>query len=189
MWHTLKNKLQKTVDKFFIVKLFPYKIEEVNLQKNLVVLHCTGTRTVLKLTIENVIADSAIINGLSAGQACVLGGCYGRMMRSASDRTKKLKSAKEMTFLLSNKSGRYVIRYQHRNGEIGYYNKKTRQEFTEHPLTIVNNHYIISEFDPTEACYIGILAGSSLGRAILSGKELNHAEELINKSPKLRIVN
>lgn len=185
----IKVFFRRIIQYFRIYPQFFYKIEEIHLQKNLVILRCAGARTVLKLTLEDVIADSAIINGLCPEQACILGGCYGRLMKTSPDRSTKLKNAKEMTFLLSNKCGRYVIRYLHRNGEIEYYNKKTHQEFTEHPLTIVNNHYIIAEFDPTEACYIGILAGSSLERAILSGKGLSHTEELIKKPPKLRIVN
>ena len=188
MFQSIKNVIQETVNKFSLAKKFPYKIEEINLQKNLVILTCAGTRTVIKLTLEDVIADSVIINGLCPYQACLLGGCYGRLMRASPDRGHKLKKVKDMNFLLSNKQGRYVIRYQHRNGEIGYFNKKTRQELTEHPLTMANNRYIISEFDPTEACYIGILAGSSLERAVLSGKEIEKTEKLISKHPKLRIV-
>ncbi len=188
MWNGLKEKLQKMFARLPMSKRFPYKIEEINIQKDLVILRCVGTRTIIKLALEDIIADSGIINGLCPGQACILGGCYGRMMRSSPDRNKKLKKVKEMTFLLSNKSGRYIIRCQYRNGDIGYINKKTRQEFTEHPLTLVNNYYIISEFDSTEACYIGILAGSSLERAMISGKELAATQELLKKSPQLRII-
>lgn len=179
------RRIFKTLDSY---KNYLYFIEEINIQKNLVTLRCTGTRAVIKLSIEEVVADSVIIEGLCPRQACILGGCYGRLMRFSADREKKLKNVTSMTFQLSNKRGRYVVQCQHRTGEIGYFNKKTKQAFIEHPLTIVNNAYIISEFDPTEACYLGILAGSSLERAIITGKEIAQAAKLIKKPPKLRIV-
>jgi hypothetical protein len=52
----------------------------------------------------------------------------------------------------------------------------------------LNNNYIISEFDPSEACYIGILAGSSLERVLTSQKDIHTTEKLIQKPPQLRVV-
>ncbi|PIQ42386.1 MAG: hypothetical protein COV52_05175 [Gammaproteobacteria bacterium CG11_big_fil_rev_8_21_14_0_20_46_22] len=99
-----------------------------------------------------------------------------------------LKRAKKMNFLLSDKSGRYKIVFQNRNGEIGYFDQKSRQEFVEHPLTLVKNDYIISEFDSSQACFIGILAGVSIEKAISSGQSPDNVGDIMNKAPKLRVV-
>ena len=184
----LKKKIQQIIDIFSAPKKYPYVIEEINIQENLAIIRCVGTRVVIKFSLEEVVSDLSIISGLPPNQACILGGCYGRLMRGSHDRGKKLRNAEKMTFSLSNKQGNYIILFQHRNGDLGYLNKKTRQEFIESPLSLVNHDYIISEFDSSEACYIGILAGSSLEKALISGKHINVVEKLIQKPPLLRVV-
>ena len=165
-----------------------YIIEEINMKSHLVVIRCIGSRTIVKLTLESLVTDRTIINGLSAQQACMVGGYYGRLLRASLEGREAFKKVKNMTFLLNNKGKRYIIAFQNRNGNIGYYDKKTRQEFVEHPLSMVNHDYIIAGFDPSEACYIGILAGINIEKAVSSGKELNSVDSLLNKPPKLRIV-
>jgi len=91
---------------------------------------------VLKFKIEAMIADMSVVNRLSSKQACVLGGCYGRLLRASLEGREALSKAKKMGFLLSNKLGRYKIVFQNRNGDIGYFDQKTRQEFVEHPLCL-----------------------------------------------------
>jgi len=166
----------------------PYLIEEIDMSSRLVFLRCVGSRMVVKFKIEQFVSDISLVDKLPAKQSCVLGGCYGRILRAAMEGRDALNKVKKMNFLLSNKRGRYKIVFQNRNGDIGYYDQKTRQEFVEHPLTIVNNDYIISEFDPSQACYIGILAGISLEKAVSSGKSGDEIEVILNKPPKLRIV-
>lgn len=166
----------------------PYHIEEVSVKAQTILVRCRGTRTAFKITFESAISGSWLVPGLDSGQAAMLGGYYGRALRAATEGREVLKKVKNMSFLLSNKRGRYKIVFQDRNGDIGYYDQKTRQEFVEHPLTIVSNDYIISEFDSSQACYIGILAGVSLEKAAFSSKSLDEINEIISKPPKLRVV-
>lgn len=169
-------------------ELYPYLIEEIDMTLRLVFLRCVGSRMVVKFKIEEFVSDVSLVDKLPAKQACVLGGCYGRILRAAMEGREALNKVKKMNFLLSNKSGRYKIIFQNRNGDIGYLDQKTRQEFIEPPLTLVNNDYVISEFDPTQACYIGILAGISLEKAVSSGMLNTEIDAALNKPPKLRVV-
>lgn len=171
-----------------VYKQYPYFLEEIDVSKQRVIIRCRGTKTVIKADYSAVIGDENLISGVSPIQASIVGGYYGRALRSAMKANAVLKQTKHMDFLLRHRAGRYKILFQSRNGDVGYLDQKSRQQFAEHPLTIVNNRHIISEFDPSEACYIGILAGSSLEKALLSGKDISAAEKLIQKPPLLRVV-
>lgn len=169
-------------------KSHPYFIEEIDVSNQKVVIRCRGTKTIIKADYSTVIGDENLINGISPIQASIVGGYYGRALRSAMKGNGVLKQTKKMDFLLRHKVGRYKVVFQARNGDIGYFDQKSRQEFIEHPVTIVNNNHIISEFDPSQACYIGILAGSSLERVLAPGENISAAEKLIQKPPQLRVV-
>lgn len=188
LFNRLKAGFLHGVKCLFAERAYPYVLEEVNMARQEAVVRCSGTRTMMKFKLEILVGDMTIIQGLSSAHACLLGGCYGRILRAAMEGREVLKRVKKMDFLLSNRKGRYQIIFQNRNGDIGYLDKKTRQEFVEHPITIVNNKHIISGFDPSEACYMGILAGSSLEKALASEKDINAAEKLIQIPPKLRLV-
>ena len=95
-----------------------------------------------------------------------------------------------MSFLLTNTRGRYTISSEKRTGEIKYYDKKYKREYLEHPITIASNDYIISEFDSTQACYIGILAGICMENTKVRDERTGQQqlEILLKKPPKLRFV-
>jgi len=165
-----------------------YRIVEINTNTQEIVFRVKNKAVLLKYRFSEAIADQAIINGLSSTDACWLGGYYGRALRASREGRSALKKVKSMTFLLSSKNGRYTVAFQNRNGEIGYYDKKLRHEIIEHPLTIAANPAIVSEFDPSQACYIGMLAGAELEKALASGKNRDQVDVLLRKPPKLRII-
>jgi len=167
-----------------------YFIEEINVQTNKVIIRYRGTRTIIKADLGSIISDAKIIDGLSPEQACLIGGYFGRVLRKSLESNKALKKAKRLSFLLKNNRGQYRIVFENRSGEVGYLDQKTKKEFIEHPLTMAKNSYIISKFDPSQACYIGILAGISMEKAIhLDEKTGQHnLDDLLKKHPKLRLI-
>lgn len=166
------------------------RLVEVNTSLQEVVVHVRNRSVFLKCKLGEAVSDLSIIDQLDPAEACWLGGYFGRALRSSLEGRDAIKKAKSMSFLLSNKRGRYMIIFQNRNDEIGYIDKKTQREFVEHPLTVANNEHIISGFDPSQACYIGILAGISMEKAISMDKKTGQSqlELLLNKPPRLRIV-
>jgi hypothetical protein len=189
----LKQGADAVSDVFHIlafVKFSPYRIEEIDVKHERVAIRCRGNRMVMKLTFAGVLRDEKLIAGLPALQACILGGYIGRALRASRSGRDALRRAKQMTFLLKNKCGRYKMVYQNRTGEVGYIDKKTKREFLEQPLVIVNHDYIMKEFDPSQACYVGILAGISMEKALdLEQKTGQKAlDELVSTPPKLRVV-
>jgi len=167
-----------------------YEIVEVDISQSKATLRLVGKSVLTQYDFSQLVGDSTILSGLSAEQACLLGGCYGRAMRVSFEKGGALKKVKNMSFLLKNTQGKYRIVFQNRTGEIGYFDKKTKQEFIEQPLTVASNEHIISKFDPSQACYIGILAGISMEKTLSRDKKTgqNQLEALLRKSPKLRIV-
>jgi hypothetical protein len=115
-------------------------------------------------------------------EASLIGGYYGRVLHASSKEKNIMQHSKNPNFVLKKKTGIYQITMRNRQGEIGYFNRLSRKEFIEHPLAIINHKHIISNFDPSQACYIGMLAALSLTKQINKG-------EIFDKPPKLRAVN
>ena len=173
----MKKKFINFLKKLIALSVFNQnscRIVEINTRKQEVVFHIKNRAIFIKSTFSEAIADLSIIDGLYSSEACWLGGYFGRALRSSFTGGDALKKAKSMSFLLKNARGQYQILFQNRSDEVGYYDKKTKKEYLEHPLTIANNEYIISRFDPSQACYIGILAGISMEKAILEPLYLCH---------------
>ena len=162
------------------------RIEEINIPKRSFTIYFQGTRTTINLTLEEVIARSHIIQGLPPKEACILGICYGRLLKQ-----KIIKSAENIEFLLKNERGKYKIIYQdHRSEKLCYVDQKTKKEFQEHPIILAKANPIIADFDSSQACYIGILAGISFEKNFNHDKKTgeNNLEKMLGKHPQLRIV-
>jgi len=161
-----------------------YHLAEVNLATQEVVFRVKNRAIYVRCSFFEAVSNLSIIENLPPVEASWLGGYVGRALRTSE---KKNKALKKMSFLLKNEQGQYRIVFQNRAGEVGYYDKKTKKEFIEDPMSIVNNKYVISRFDPSQACYIGILAGLKMGKILSSGKE-GELELLREQRPRLRIV-
>lgn len=184
LWKNAKMKLFRYRDDVF------YRIIEIDTSAQEVTFHIKNKAASLKCKFSEAINEAEIIQGLDSLDACWLGGYFGRALRASLEGRELLKRAKRMSFLLVHKKGRYKIIYQNRSGEIGYIDQNTRKEFVEYPLTVANNDYIISAFDSNQACYIGILAGISMEKAISHDEKTgkHNLEDMLQKRPKLRLI-
>jgi hypothetical protein len=167
------------------------KISIIILLNLMLIIRCRGTRTIIKTTFEAIICDDKILQGLAPLQACFLGGYIGRALRAKYEKKIALRKINKMSFLLKNTSSRYRLVYQNRSGEVAYYDRRFKQEYVEHPITVSSNELIITNFDSSQACYIGILAGISMEKAVDLGERAgtNKFNEIMNLPPKLRLIN
>ncbi|OGT53631.1 MAG: hypothetical protein A3F17_01095 [Gammaproteobacteria bacterium RIFCSPHIGHO2_12_FULL_41_15] len=180
--------MQQAFQMAFLSQQMPYFIEEIDVSKHMLVVRCRGTRSVMKMSYVDIINQVEIIEGLSPVHACWIGGYLGRCLVNA-EKKEILQNRMNISFGLKNKKGRYKILFQNRNGDIGYFDQKTKREFLESPLVVANNDHLITGFDPSQACYIGMLAGLSLEKTLSQpSKGLHQAQILLKKPPKLRIV-
>jgi hypothetical protein len=173
--------LNKTRSAFYSVKAFlqsamlarefPYRIEEIDPMTNRVIIHCYGTRTLIKTNLSDAIYDVSLLNGLPSKQTCWLGYYHGKSQREAIISGKKTIQTQDASFLLSYNQERYKIVSMDRHSRITYIDVNTQKNHIESPVNILKNKLIISNFGPSQSCYIGILAGIEVvkyGEEILS---------------------
>jgi len=179
IWLAVKNAYQdiKTLD------ISAIRLEEIDISKKIVVVRSRGARAVLKLSIAEAIADPSIVANLLSAQACWLG-YYAGLIYDPSEihRQKQLLKSADSAFSLKCNKGQYKIVSQDRKGEITYINITTHVVKSNHPIDIAQDNAIISNFDTSQACYIGILAG------IYAEKYGANISVRGNKRPLLRLV-
>ena len=187
----LKKAIKNILELIQFYQQTPYCIEKIDTKEQTVVIRCRGKHSIIKNTFGAMISDEKIIDGLSPAQACMLGGYYGRAMRSAMQDGPDLKETGNTSFLLKDTTSRYKILYQNHSDEhVGYFDMKKMCEFLEHPLIIVNSQDIVAEFSSSHACYLGFLAGISMEKAIFRDKKTGRRtlHRLLNKPLVLTVV-
>lgn len=166
----------------YIINSPHYRIEEIDLDKQTVTLYCRGGVTIFSLHFSDIISDQAIISKLRSRQACFLGYYYGKMVREFTE-TSKSTVARNINngFMLKHKTGRFRIFSQDRKGLITYIDTKTQKSINDMPANIASNQKLISNFDPCQAYYIGILAGMHF-------KIIDETPHALKRRPILRLV-
>ena len=190
---TLISTLKKSIN-VYILKYLGYrkviyrvlKIDPVNYQ---VLLQIKGKRAVFSTNFVDIMESKSMLQSISALDACCIGFHYGRSSRSFSK--KRASFISNFSFSMDHSFGQYrLISENGFTGEIKYIDKIYKKEFVELPTAVVQSSYIINKFDPTQACYIGFLAGimieKELNKKTSSSKE--KIQPLLQKKPMLRVV-
>lgn len=134
------------------------EIKEFDFQKKEVVIYCYGVRIItIKSPIAEVVGDPNIVINLPSLQSCWLGYYYGKLCTQPSNGSSF--HTKAGSFLLRFTQGRFKIFSFDRENMLTYIDMKTQKSYKESPIVIVQNTHVISQFDSSQACYIGILAG------------------------------
>lgn len=133
-------------------------IEEIDIVKKIVLIHCRGVTMPIKFTFDEIIRDTVMISNLLPQQASLVGYYYGRDYYSLMNGKNNNETANfEFSFRDSEK--RYKILFQSRHGKISYLDKVTKTTHAKLAINILAELSLISAFDSIEACYIGILGG------------------------------
>ncbi len=164
-----------------VLDISPIRLEEIDISKKIVIVRSRGARAVLKISIAEAIADPSIVANLLPAQACWLGYYAGLIYdQSEIQRQKQLLKNADSGFSLKCSKGQFKIISQDRKGEITYIQPKTQAVTTCFPIDIVQNDSVISNFDTSQACYIGILAGIYAAKY---GANIN-----VRQKPILRVI-
>lgn len=131
-----------------------YNILELYIDSREITIQIKG-RILVKLKIDEAV-DVNLLKNLNPDQACWTGFYYGKFLKTSKHISKR---SNQNDFFLDASLDRYEIRFETRNGSIGYIDKFSKNEFTEHPIDIIKNKYVVERFGPTQAFYIGMLAG------------------------------
>lgn len=184
------NKFYSHLKDFFYSNCNTCRLVDIDPKTQEVVFQIKMKSPIFRCSLTEAIFNSSLISTLSAQEACWLGGHYGRYLKS-SNKNQKMRNQNNKLEILKNSKGNYQIVCLNQGGKILYRDKKCGKIYDEHPLVIAINEHIISMFDPSQACYIGILAGISIEKAKLTDNKIKQKNltNLLNKPPILRIVN
>lgn len=156
-------------------------IKEFNLKAKEVIVYCYGVRIItIRSSIAEIVGDSNIIVNLPSYQSCWLGYYYGKLCAQSSGDAAFF-HASGGRFLLRFNKGRFKIFSFDRENMLTYFDVKTNKSYRESPLIIAQDKFIISQFDSTQACYIGILAG------LMVAKQGEHIIQ-VNKKPIFTVI-
>lgn len=155
-----------------------YKIEDIDVTTNKIIVSCKGKGATLHTTIPSIACDNYIINYLPPHHACWIGYYYGRYWYSNRNDIKcKIIELSESQFYT-----KYQIVSLNRNNLITYVNTKTKETFRKTPTDLAQDKLII-EFDSEQTFYIGFLAGISAEKTLDKQPTENQ-----NTKPTLRLV-
>ena len=135
-------------------------IEEIDLTHRTVAIHCKGVRVPIKLTFDEVINDYMILSNLSPKHASWVGYYYGKYYTDLISQNTGHHDSLNFDFSTNASSGKLNILMLARNSDLIYLDKNDKSHIIS-PIKVVTQENLIAGFDPIQACYIGILAGTS----------------------------
>jgi hypothetical protein len=135
------------------------RIVDFDVEKQEVIFRLAMKSPVFRLPIIEAIYHSGLVDLLAPLEACWLGGYYGRHISASFQAKTTTPPDKQIKFLWKDSQAQYRVMSLNRHQDICYCDQKNKKIFTESALSIANNRYIISKFNATQACYIGVLAG------------------------------
>lgn len=155
-------------------------IEEIDLVKNSIIIHCRGIAAPIKLRFDEIINDSVLLSNFSSKHASWIGYYYGRYYNTMIN--KQSCSSIPFSFTPATSNKRCYITMVTRRGELVYSDNITGAVYTMHPVRVMTSKDIIMHFDSIQACYIGFLSGVS------KDKTLNTKLHSPNTLTKLELV-
>lgn len=137
-----------------------FRLDEIDTKTGNTIIYCHGTRTIIKTTLLEILNDHRMVAALSSIQACWLGYYYGKLCgKMDMDKKQIFAQQKCNGFLLYSTKGKFKITSLDRHNNVTYIDIKSRKEYTENLLTLAYHERLIAQFDPSQACYIGLMAG------------------------------
>lgn len=150
------------------------RLEKIDLAKKIIIIHCRGLISPIKLSLDEAIYDSMILSNLTSKQASWIGYYYGKYYKNSINDKKNYNNFS--AFSIDEGSNIFKIKMINRQGNIIYsYGDKL---YTIQPIRALNDESTIKNFNPIQACYIGILAGTSTKKAIDSRVNLSNKGNL-----------
>lgn len=151
-----------------------FRLERVNSENSTASIYCRSAKILINQKIHEIVCDTNIIHNMSSIHSGYLGYYYGLLLDKQKTDVSFLRNKHKSGFFL--RAGSYVILSITRDGRVNYKNKNSNTIYTKHPLDIYRNESVLISFEPSQSCYIGILAGIS------QKKYQRHP-------PKLRLIN
>jgi hypothetical protein len=148
-------------------------IVEIDVARELIVLHCRTVASPIKFKFDEIITDVIMISNLRPEQAALVGYYYGMYCHN---KKAGFNPATDYDFSFADSKKRYQILSQARFGNINYHDKLINEVHIKPVIQILAKRSLIMEFEPLEACYLGILGGVENNRPSRGKKTLSKFE-------------
>src|SRR3990167_8788576 len=156
------NNIKRAIKQLNESNKTPCRIDEIDVTENRVIIYCHGSRNIIKTTIAEAMSDPLLLNQIPPLQAYCLGYYYGKIsteMRLLKSNLSKEFEPREWNFSLFSDNGKYRVFSYDRLHDLTYENITTSEKHKANIIRVAQNEALLSEFDPSQACYIGLLAG------------------------------
>lgn len=158
------------------------RIEEINILKKTIVIHCRGVEGSVKLSFDEIINDPVMLSNLSSKHASWIGYYYGKHYCNLIREKQKNNASPNFDFSINRFPSQLVITMLNRQNDLVCLDKENNTTCTISPVSAMANERLIKKFDSIQACYIGILAGTS------NSKKINRSPLSNSNIPHLRLV-
>ena len=132
-----------------------YKIVSFNKKNNKYLLQCFNTKATFFSSLNEIVSDKDILYGLHPVQACYIGIEFSKHLINYPMTYEN----NRCTPRFNCRYGTLSLRYQDRDKNLCFIDKKTQKEFVMNPYDIALSEELINEFDAIQAFYVGILSG------------------------------
>jgi len=141
-----------------------YKIID-SIDYKIYALQCINTNAIFHASLSEIVLDYDILHGLHPIQACYIGIEYGKYINNLNDdiKNKKIKNHMANNSPMA-KYGNYQLCYQDREGNLCFIDVTTNKEHIMNPRDIALNEELISNFDASQAFFIGLNAGIKINK-------------------------
>lgn len=139
-----------------------FRLERINSEDCTASIYCRSARVLINQKIYEMVCNANIIHNMSSIHSSYLGYFYGLLIdKQKNDISFLLNKKQKSEFFLSLNRGKNIILSITRDGRINYKNKNLDEIYTKYPIDIYRNESVLINFESSQACYIGILAGIS----------------------------
>ncbi|GGI82699.1 hypothetical protein [Legionella impletisoli] len=157
------KKVNSDLNDYVLYKIVDSYIDE---ETEYLQIQCINTKAVLSYTLTEIIYDIQVLYGLHPIQGCFIGLEYGKNLRTPKEHSNQIPPKHILTRSSLWRYGKYNLLYQDRSGYITFESRDGSHNnvLTMDPRDIALTREIITEFDVSQAFYIGVFTGLKLAR-------------------------
>lgn len=159
--YTILNYFKNILERLRYFSKPAFRLDKINFENNTASILCRGARVVINQKIQKIICNTNIINNMRSTQSACLGYHYGLLENERNDIGYLLSKKSKSNFFFNIAKDENSILTITRGGYINYKSINSDKIYTKHPLDIYGDKSLLNNFGPSQACYIGILAGIS----------------------------
>lgn len=139
-----------------------FRLDKIVTETKKANIYCRGSRVTIEQDIAEIVLNPKIIQNMEPIHSSYIGYYYGLLYDVTNKEISFTQNTKkEKQFYLNYLHDKYVLLSIHRDGKVSYSKNESIADDTliKKPIEIYRNHLLLSQFESSHACYIGLLVG------------------------------